>query len=50
MSANQERLLPARERITRHLYNICSWYENAYPGSAARLWHFPMVLLDKRRQ
>ena len=29
-------------------YRFCSWFENKYPQTAARWWHYPIIQLTKK--
>jgi len=49
MSAERERSLFISGNRARWVYRICAWYEKHYPKTAARLWSYVIIVLDKRQ-
>jgi SAM-dependent methyltransferase len=48
MGNTQEQALFINDRVARVGYRVCSWFENTYPGAAARWWSYPLIVLTKR--
>ena len=47
MGDEQERVLLRSDSVTRSVYGCCSWIETNMPTIAARLWQYPIIVVDK---
>ena len=47
MCSDDEEVLLINDTIAFLAYQLCSWVERKHPRTAARLWHYPLVILTK---